>query len=392
MPTTQVKNLIYRAALPLLAPSPKGRMTVQCQGHPLGDEAGYLRLMARHRVLGASLLLKDGGSQASVHVSVGAPINHAAGEDTLYRVASITKMATALTVLRLCEAGAFALEDPVAALLPGGSKESALAGVTLEQLLCHTSGLRDVPAYQAALEDNADYHRVLRSQGVRGSRPGERFAYCNLGFGLVGCILEQATGRSVAQVMAEQLFRPLGMEATLDASALDPGRIMPIRRVLARRASPEVRVTALGARPLDQPDPERHFGHTAGAMYTGAASLSRMMALIAQGGAVDGRQLLRSESIRQMTAEHATYGAVSPGMRYGLGLVLLEDPALPGCQLVGHQGFAYGCVDGAFADMRSGRQVIFLNGGASEARDGRLGLVIRDVLRWGLGKEMSAWT
>lgn len=392
MPTTTLKNLAYRAALPLLAPSPRGKMRAEASGHAIRHLPEYLRLLAQHHVLGSSLLIADGAEQAELHVSVDGKIGHAASGGTMYRVASITKTATALTVLRLCEAGAFSLNDPVRALLPNGERDAALEGVTLRQLLSHTSGLRDVPAYASALAQGADFHRVLASEGVRGGRPGETFAYCNLGFGLLGCVLEQATGQSVAQVMAEQLFRPLGMEATLDASALEEARIMPIRRVLARHPAPDVRVTALGAQALSQPDPERHFGHTAGAMYTNAPSLSRMMALIRQEGEIDGARLLQADSIRQMTTAHASYGASSPGMSYGLGLVLLADPTLPGCRLVGHQGFAYGCVDGAFVDLATGRQVIFLNGGASEARQGRLGLVNRDVLRWALGKELPAWT
>lgn len=392
MPTTTLKNLAYRAALPLLAPSPRGKMRVETTGHEIRHLPEYLRLLTRHHVLGSSLLIQSGAQRATVHVSVGGGINHAASDNTLYRVASITKTATALTVLRLCEAGAFSLDDPVQALLPGGIREAALEGVTLRQLLSHTSGLRDVPAYAAALAHGEDLHSVLTAKGVRGSRPGDTFVYCNLGFGLLGCVLEEATGQSVAQVMAEQLFRPLGMEATLDASTLEEGRIMPLRRVLARHPGADVRITALGAQPLCQPDPARHFGHTAGAMYTNAASLSRMMTLICQEGELDGARLLQAASIRQMTTAHASYGAASPGMRYGLGLVLLTDPAIPGCRLIGHQGFAYGCVDGAFADLATGRQVIFLNGGASEARQGRLGLVNRDVLRWALGKELSAWT
>ena len=56
------------------------------------------------------------------------------------------------------------------------------------------------------------------------------------------------------------------------------------------------------------------------------------------------------------------------------------------------QGFAYGCVDGAFVEEHTGRQVIFLNGGASECRQGKLGLVNRGILRWALKEEMPSWT
>ena len=77
---------------------------------------------------------------------------------------------------------------------------------------------------------------------------------------------------------------------------------------------------------------------------------------------------------------------------YGLGLVILQRPEISSRRLLGHQGFAYGCVDGAFVEEGTGRKVIFLNGGASEAREGKLGLVNRDVLTWAFRKEFPAWT
>lgn len=49
-------------------------------------------------------------------------------------------------------------------------------------------------------------------------------------------------------------------------------------------------------------------------------------------------------------------------------------------------------MDGAFIEEETGRAVVFLNGGASEARTGRLGLVNRDVLQWALKQEMPSWT
>ena len=58
----------------------------------------------------------------------------------------------------------------------------------------------------------------------------------------------------------------------------------------------------------------------------------------------------------------------------------------------GHQGFAYGCVDGAFWDDRTKNMLITLNGGCSEARKGRLGMANRDFLHWAFRKELPSWS
>lgn len=390
MPTTNLKNIIYRAALPVLAPSPRGQMTHEAAGETICGMKTYEGLLKRHHVLGASLLLRKGEKTARVDTSVREP-QHAASADTMYRVASITKMATALATLSLIGEGAFELDTPVTALLPAGETEAVLKDITIRQLLSHTSSLRDTPAMDIALRKGDSWRIVLKTEGVRCGTPGASFSYCNFGFGLMGCVLEQVTGMVISDVLAQRVFLPIGMNATLNASTLDESDIMPICRVLRYHKGQDVTVTPLGRIPLTAADPERHFGHTAGAMYTDAPSLERLLRLILQDGAIDDRQIIREDLIREMKREQASYGAISPGMTYGLGLVRLEDPRLPGRLILGHQGYAYGCADGAFIDGGTGDTVIFLNGGCSEAREGRLGLCNRDVLRWALGKELPQW-
>lgn len=60
MPTTPAKNLLYRAALPILAPHSRGQMTHHISGHPLTALPNYERILAKHHVFGASLLLQEG--------------------------------------------------------------------------------------------------------------------------------------------------------------------------------------------------------------------------------------------------------------------------------------------------------------------------------------------
>ena len=387
MPTTPMKNLLYRAALPLLSPSTHKRYRHETTGQTLNHLPYYEHLLARHHVAGASLLLRDGDRIAQVYTSCTRPA-HAAGPDTLYRVASITKTATALTVLTACDAGAFSLDTPIAPLLPDGDRSPALAGVTVRHLLCHTSGLRDVPAVDEALRHEKTFHDALTSDGIRSGEPGQTMVYCNFGFGLLGCLLESVLGQSLEVIFQSRLFQPLGMRATLDGSTLDESLVMPIARMLPYHAGQDVTIPPLGRKPLTAPDPLRRFGHTAGAMYTDAPSLSRMLTLIARGGEIDGKRLISEALIREMTTRQASTATRT----YGLGLVLLTRPELSERRLLGHQGFAYGCVDGAFVEEGTGRQVVFLNGGASEARAGRLGLVNRDVLQWALRREMPSWT
>ncbi len=387
MPTGRMKNLVYRLALTFMSPTPHKRMKHECTGQALNHLPYYEHLLVRHRVQGASLLLADGDKSAQVYTSLRVR-GHVAAPETMFRVASITKMATALVILTLVDESRFTLDTPVASLLPDGPDMDALAGVTVRHLLCHTSGLRDTAEVDHALQQGLPFHVLLNAQDITGSEPGKVMVYCNFGFGLLGCIIEQTTALSVAEAFRVRLFEPLGMRATLDASSLEESLIMPITRVLPYREGADVTITALGRKPLAEPDPLRHFGHTAGAMYTDAASLSNLLDVIGNRGMFEGKPFISAGLMDEMTRVQSSTSTRT----YGLGLVVLQRSYLSERRLLGHQGFAYGCVDGAFIEEGTGRKVILLNGGASEAREGKLGLVNRDVLKWALTKEMPSWT
>lgn len=386
MPSTPLKNWLYRAMLPFGAPTPHKQMKHLETGWPLTHLPYYEHIMVKHHVLGASLLLEDGAHSSQVHTTVYTP-RHVASEDTVYRVASITKMATSLVTLMCIDDGLFALDTPIRQLLPETQNADVLAGMTIRHLLSHTSGLRDIAEVDSALRNGLTYDDVLASENVVVSKPGQQMEYCNFGFGLLGCILENATGLCISELFRVKLFAPLGMRATLDASTLEESYMMPISRVLPYKKGNDVTITKLGRIPLAAPDPLRHFGHTAGAMYTDAPSLSRLLALIGGKGMIDGKRLVSEELMTEMTRVQAS----TPTRTYGLGLVLLHRPEISAHRLLGHQGFAYGCVDGAFIEEDTGRKVVFLNGGASEAREGKLGLVNKDVLTWAFRKEFPTW-
>ena len=388
MPTTRLRNLCYRAAYPVLAPSVRGRLTHLAAGDSV-DLASYEAFLTRYHVHGASLRLKAGARETTIETSLTGS-DHQARPDTLYRVASLTKMATSLLCLHLISEGAFALDSPVADLLHLPSP--ALQGISVRHLLSHTSSLRDTPCVDQALDRGETLESVLATPGIRVGNPGA-FAYCNFGFGILGCVLEAVCEESLRTVFDKRLLFPLALRGTLDASTLDPEQIMPVERLLPYHPGHALRKTRLGSQPLDSPDPTRHFGHTAGALYTDSASILRLLDTIRTGQCPAGNYVAPS-LIREMHSVQATYGRRSPTLSYGLGLLFVSDPRLSPHRLVGHQGLAYGCVDGAFYEEdspdASARQMVFLNGGCSEARIGMMTCSNRDLIAWSL-KEMNRW-
>ncbi|MBK9710414.1 MAG: beta-lactamase family protein [Kouleothrix sp.] len=144
--------------------------------------------------------------------AVGRPIER----DSLFPVASITKMATALAVLRLADAGQLDLDDPLDRHLP--QAVAAQPGVTLRRLLCHTSGLPlDVSASAARYTHGLDWPTLATACLLTALQapPDTRVQYSNVGYGLLALVVEHRTGQEFADALDQLVSRPLGVEAYL---------------------------------------------------------------------------------------------------------------------------------------------------------------------------------
>ena len=154
MPTTKLRNILYHLALPLKAVKPDSSAPVRVIGHPVTHPEDYRRLLNRHHVLGSASLLSDGQSSSLLLRDNSQP-SRSVRPESLFRVASITKMATALAALVTAERGLLdpeaPLRTPLDPFLPAGDKGSLPESITLIRLLSHTSGIADPPGMESAL-------------------------------------------------------------------------------------------------------------------------------------------------------------------------------------------------------------------------------------------------
>lgn len=385
MPTTKLKNLVYRFLLPFCAPSCSSRPVVSVSGRNLTDRSAFEALIHRHHVLGSAVQLTSAGQHSLICTASDSP-PHTAYPDTYFRVASITKTATAVLSMRLADQQIIDPDRPVGFYFDSHDAEKALSSITLRHLLSHTSGLTDPPGLETFLQKGIPFTAFLHD--CRSSRPGETFHYSNLGFGLIGSLMEAVLDQPVGKIFQDFLFGPLEMDATLEGCLLPPERIMPVTRIFPYRSGHDLILTPLGSKPLVSADPLYHYGHTAGSMYTDIISLQKLLDVLIR----NEQSFLSSRMLTEMCSRQASYGAVSPTLSYGYGLLRIKDPTISDSMILGHQGFAYGCADGAFWEESTGRSLIMLNGGSSEARQGRLGLLNRDLLRWAFRKELPSWS
>jgi D-alanyl-D-alanine carboxypeptidase len=142
-----------------------------------------------------------------------------------FRVASISKTITAITMLQLIEEGLVGLDDPVGSLVAAdlgiASPSEAVSAITIRQLLTHTSGLAQYEdiffrSQVGSCEEAAGY-------ALNRSLSGPSFRYSNMNYCVLGLLIEQLTGESYEQVVYERLLTPLGIAGMRLAPTYDPG-------------------------------------------------------------------------------------------------------------------------------------------------------------------------
>lgn len=142
----------------------------------------------------------------------GVPVGHA----TTFNALSITKTFTALAVLQLAEAGKLAIDGAAADYLPGFPYPR---NITVRHLLTHSAGIANpIPLRWIHLEEEhegfdsqAFFRELFAKHHKLKSQPNARFAYSNLGYVLLGQIIENASGMPYEQYVRDHILRPLGL-------------------------------------------------------------------------------------------------------------------------------------------------------------------------------------
>ena len=232
-------------------------------------------------------------------------------ESTLYDLASLTKViATTPALMLLVERGRVRLEAPVTTYLPE-LQGTPTAGVTVRQLLAHTSGLRaDIPdAELKALHDSAAVMRRVLSEAPRVA-PGTRVIYSDLNAILLGAVVQRVTGEPLDVFASRELFTPLGLAATM---------FRPPVRLRARIAPTGVWRGHPVAGVVNDGSAFRLRGVSGNAgLFAPAMDVARFAQFMLREGALpDGRRLLKPETVRLFTTKAADFGHGSEARALG---------------------------------------------------------------------------
>ena len=384
MPAGNLKNTLYQLALPILGlRSP----IASVQGGSDDENARLCRLLRSQHAVGACIQRFEKGRLTECFTAGNARMEPSAQPvtaETVFRTASIAKMVTALLVFRLQTLDKLNVCEELSDFLgvPVQNPHYPQAPITLGMLLNHTSSIVDSPAYFASFQQPVSLTELLQNPAsYSGSLPGLQFRYSNFAAGLIGCLLEKRFQQSFEQLAQEHLFQPLGVSATFDLSALKEKPVADSWRVLPRERCFDAEKRMAAAISLDEPDPERHYLLASGSLFLTATDLAKL-ALTAWNGH-DG--FLSPECLSLMQTPTVPWPRQEVCLRHGMGLLKLDDPAIVKKPLWGHQGFAYGAVNGVFFD-EEGSGFACLNSGVSEQRQGHLAVINRDLIRFFFGE------
>jgi CubicO group peptidase (beta-lactamase class C family) len=280
---------------------------------------------------------------------------------------SATKPLTAVAVLQLAERGALDLDRPIAELWPEFA-QGGKAGVTPRHVLTHRGGFPVLgAAFDWARIDDWSYVSASVAALRASWEPGSEVGYHPVTFGFaLGEVIRRADGRMPRDYLREEIFEPLGMDASLGLEEARHGELVP------PEAMSEVTFQDPEGTEARTSDIVRRFrlastlrGQVPAANAIGTAdALARFYAALERGGELDGVRILEARTVAEATRVHATADidrVTGLPSSFGLGF-MVGGPFEPWCEpsVFGHSGQQ--CTV-SYADRARGVAVAYVTNG-----------------------------
>ncbi|HMM96217.1 serine hydrolase [Phycicoccus sp.] len=297
-------------------------------GHPMyGGAVGLMghdgKVVARHAT-GWALRWKDATTELPPDQRV--PMR----EDTVFDLASVSKLFTSIATVQLIEQGRVALDAPVARYLP----EFAANGkqdVTVRMLLTHTSGFTSWLPLWSKYPDKASRITAVMEQPLT-NPPGSTYLYSDLNLITLGVMVERLTGKTLDRVVHDRITAPLGMR--------DTGYNPTDKR---RTAATEYQTAPPRGLVWGEVHDENAWSLGGVAGHAGVFSTADDLAVLSQalldGGTYRGHRILDRKSVELLVTN---FNESFPGDAHGLGFELDQRwymDGLSGPHTAGHTGY-----------------------------------------------------
>ena len=320
-------------------------------------------VMKAHEVVGLSVAVVKKGKLIYTH-SFGyknKEKNELLTDNSLFRIASISKSFSATSIMQLVEAGKLSLDDDISDLIGFRVRNPKYPDrvITLRMLMSHRSSINDSQGYfslDAINPDrNTDWMKCYNQYP-----PDSGYQYCNLNYNIIGTVIEKRSGERFDQYVKKHVLDPLGLYGGYCVDSLDSSRFVtlyeyddslkqfnPAQGAYNPR-SEEIRNYVMGvSTPIFSPT---------GGMKISAPDLARYMIMHMQQGKYKGKRIISKKSAGIMQTPRGKEG-------YGLALLRTEK-LIAGKEMRGHTGSAYGLYSAMFFHPKQKFGFVVINNGS----------------------------
>ncbi|AIF44210.1 serine hydrolase domain-containing protein [Virgibacillus sp. SK37] len=296
-----------------------------------GTMPGAVTLVARrghivqHKAYGdAFRYTDDKGTEAESPVSM--------RKNTIFDLASISKIFTTTAAMKLYEEDYFELDDPVAKYIPEFA-ENGKQNVTIEQLMTHTSGFKAwIPLYTIGENREERLHYVF--QYPLSNEPGSIYTYSDLNMITLGALIERLSGQRLDEFVADQITKPLKMNDTM----YNPAEHLK-QRIAATEFQPWTDRGLVWGEVHDESawSLDGVAGHAG--VFSTAKDLAKLAHMFVNDGHYGGKQILQPETVSLLVNNQIPQ---FPGDEHGLGWELSQSWYMDGlseANSIGHTGY-----------------------------------------------------
>lgn len=274
--------------------------------------------------------------------------------NTIFRIASVSKIVVALAALMLYDEGKLNIYDDISKYLGYSVRNPHFPNdiITTEMLMTQTSSINDGEDkklgydgvngehYYVSLErllTDPTYEYYLDRTFLK-ARPGSTFCYSNFGCGILACIVEKVSGKHFTDFIKEKLIDKMNLDASFRASEINK------KELIANLYRNDLTLSITGERFVETTYPKHSLGDNfrgpAGGLFISPVDLTKIMQMLMNNGTYEGIVYLSEKTVLDMKAIH--WKTLCPDGMYkqkGLQLMITDDYKT---RLHGHLGNAYG--------------------------------------------------
>lgn len=315
---------------------------------------------------------------------------------TIFRIASISKTVTATALLQLWEQGKVDLDSDVSTYLGWELQHPSYPDVpiTLRHLLSHQSSIRDGEGYRTfsreMVAEELDIRELFTADGdyftydiFADHPPGTYFSYTNCTWGIIASVVEIISGQRFDDYCRENIFKPMTLDADFNVAKLASINSLA---VLYRYEDEQWKPQAdnyPGSTPPTRGYPSYKMGRNGllfgpqGSLRISTAGLTEFMLMLMNHGRDNNHQILKEETVDLMLASQWLYDGQNGDtwenffLSYGLGThqtINQEkgDIIFPDRTMVGHPGIAYGLLSDMYLEREKNSGIIFITNGSKQ--------------------------